>query len=185
MPWIFSYADLGPQEVEALLKKAPFCALPASAENYQVVFKGKSRKWGGGIATIDKKKSSVVYGSALLVSVDEVKLFDRHFGSYVRTPITITLAATKDQTKAYTYTIEKDAPQNSPSADYSKIITKHLKFFWGGENKNPSLQDFGISAEPAPTIKQPVNKNVAPPGSIEELITTPSKKGRKKKEATS
>lgn len=183
MPWIFNYAELGPQEVEALLKKAPFCALPASAENFQVVFKGKSRKWGGGIATLEKKKSGVVYGSALLVSADEVKLFDKYFSSHTRTPITISLDATKDKIKAFTYVIEKDATTTAPSTEYSKAVVKHLKFFWGGQAKNPTLQDFGINLSGSSEKISSAKEETPPAGSIEELIQTPSKRGRKKKEA--
>jgi len=145
MPWIFSYAEFGPGIVEKTLSKAPLVSLPASLENHTVVFKGKSRKWGGGVADIERKKGKIVYGSILLVTPEEVKLVDRYYQLYERKLMPIYLDATRDKFKAQAYVLKKEADYSAPSDDYCKSIVKHLRFFWGGK----TLEDYGISKEPA------------------------------------
>lgn len=145
MAWIFSYAELGPQQIEELMGHAPFCALPASSPNFKVKFKGKSRKWGGAIASLDRCKGNWVYGSALLVSLNEVAKFDRYFQNQLKVEIPILIDATKDKVKAITYVSEKAEPLGQPSDDYIKVLLKHLKFFWGqGDNATLTLENFGI-----------------------------------------
>jgi len=148
MPWIFCYAELGPQALEKMLPSAPFCALPATAEGYQVVFKGKNRAWGGGVATLEKKRGQVVYGSVYLVPEAEVKHFDKYHKTYDKVGIKVNVAATGDEFKVITYVI-KQGETSAPSGEYSKEILKHLKFFWGQGKKGLSLADFGIAAEEA------------------------------------
>lgn len=147
MPWIFSYSELGPQQIEELLGHAPFCALPASTPNFKVSFKGKSRKWASPVATLDRNKGNWVYGSALLVTLNEVSLFDKYFQNYLQVEVPMLIDATKDKIKAITYILDKDAPYGQPSDDYVKTMLKHLKFFWGQGNENSTalgLENFGI-----------------------------------------
>jgi len=160
MPWIFSYAELGPHLIKNLLDKVPFCSLPASLPKYKVVFKGKSRKWGGAIATLEKSRKNLVYGSALLVPPEDFKMLDKTFQSYERKLIPIFIEATQDKVKAHVYLLKKDAPYNKPSQEYTKNIVKHLRFFWGQSNKKSlSLEDFGITLpEMAETQHIPANK---------------------------
>jgi hypothetical protein len=147
MPWVFSYSDLGPQILEKVLNRAPFCALPATLPRYKVVFKGRSRKWGGALATLEKSSKSFVYGSALLLPVEELKLIDRYYQSFEQVQVPIFIDATQDKVKAYAY-VKKANDYGVPSQDYITAITKHLKFFWGqGGGRSPSLEDFGISID--------------------------------------
>jgi len=158
MPWIFSYADLNPQILQDVLGKAPFCTLPASLVNNKVSFKGKSRKWRGAVATLDKAKKKIVYGSALLLPPEELRLLDRYYRMYQRKISTIYINATGDKVKAYIYVLPSDAKEGLPSSDYIKAVVKHLKFFWGtGDKKNLSLEDFGINTpfNDKPKAKEP------------------------------
>jgi len=154
MPWIFSYAEFGPGIVEKTLSKAPLVSLPASLENHRIVFKGKSRKWGGGVAEIERKKGKVVYGSALLVTPEEVKLIDRYYQLYERKPVQIYVDATRDKFKAHTYYLKRKADYSQPSDDYCKAIVKHLRFFWGGKK----IEEYGISTELPPAKKKTTAK---------------------------
>jgi len=179
MPWIFSYAEFGPGIVEKTLSKAPLVSLPASIENHRVVFKGKSRKWGGGVANIERKKGKLVYGSALLITADEVKLIDRYYQLYERKPFTIYIDATRDKFKGHVYLLKKDGDYTVPSNEYSKAVVKHLRFFWGGKN----LEDYGISTEIPATKK----KSTSSPAASSKAKPKPSRKPtrRKKREKTS
>lgn len=154
MPWIFSYAELGPHNIKDVIGKVPFTSLSASLPKYKVVFKGKSRKWGGALATIEKARRGLVYGSALFVSPADIKILDRCYQFYDRKQISIFIEATQDKVKAYTYIISTNAPYGAPSQDYIKNIVKHLKFFWGqNDKKNLSLEDFGITTAEVATTK--------------------------------
>ncbi len=151
MPWIFTYSDLGPQVIETLLEQAPFCSLPATLPNHKVVFKGRSRKWGGAIATLEKARKSWVYGSALLLPPEEIRLIDKYYSAYEEKEFTIFLDATKDKVKAKTYILKSSLPYGQPSEDYIKTILKHLKFFWGQTGSGKvSLTQFNIDAELPP-----------------------------------
>ena len=154
MPWIFTYSDLGPQVIEGLFERAPFCSLPASLPNYKVAFKGRSRKWGGALATLDKARKSWVYGSALLLPPEEMRIIDKYYGAYEGKEVTIFLDATKDKVKAKTYFLKTALPYGQPSEDYIKAIMKHLKFFWGqtGSGKM-TLENFNIALETPPEKK--------------------------------
>lgn len=151
MPWIFNYGELGPQQIVSVLGKAPFCTLPASLPGYKVVFKGKSRKWGGATATLEKSRKSFVYGTALLVSPDDIKAFDRYHRDHQKTVIPIFIDATQDKVKAEVYILPSEKAYGEPGQDYIKAMIKHLKFFWGQGQKNLKLGDFGVSTE----ISQP------------------------------
>jgi hypothetical protein len=149
MPWIFTYSDLGPQVVEKLLGRAPFCSLPASLPNYKVVFKGRSRKWGGALATLEKTRKSWVYGSALLLTPGEMKTITKYYSAFEPKDLTVRLDATEDKIKARTFFLKTTLPYADPSEDYTKAILKHLKFFWGqtGSGKM-GLSNFNINEAP-------------------------------------
>lgn len=182
MPWIFSFAELGPTQIEILLGHAPFCSLPASTPNFKVSFKGRSRKWTGSTATLEKSRGNWVYGSALLVSSDELERFDNYYQNHVQITIPILLDATKDKVQAIAYILNNEETYGQPSDDYVKELLKHLKFFWG---KTRSLENFGIVL--APSISAPKEKKEKP--SVEKTTVPeiadfedekPKPKGRKK-----
>lgn len=171
MPWFFSYSDLGPQEVTALLGKAPLCMVPASLSGSYISFKGKSRKWGGAVASLEKSRKGFVYGSALLLPPEDLDLIQTYYKGMEPRYVPIFIDATQDKIKAITFVAaDSDAP-GSPSDDYVKAILKHLKFFWGQSGgKKPTLEDFGIDLN-AP-VKQ-VKKEVSEPISEENADTQP------------
>lgn len=167
MPWIFNYGELGPQQLVSVLGKAPFCTLPATLPNYKVSFKGRSRKWGGATATVEKARKSFVYGTALLVTPDDVKILDRYYKGSEKVTLPIFIDATQDKVKADAYVLSA-SNYGVPSQDYTKAMFKHLKFFWGQGQKGLSLTDFGISTEvPQPKApkkpKQEAEPTVAQP----------------------
>jgi len=131
MPWVFIYSDLGPAALGAVLPQAPFVSLPASLPKYKISFKGKSRKWGGSLATLEKKSKAWVYGSIHLLPPEEIKKIDKYYSYFEKIQIPIFIDATQDKVKAQTYIIKGDAPYGAPSDEYIKAMLKHLKFFWG------------------------------------------------------
>lgn len=188
MPWVFIYSDLGPQALTTTLSGAPFVSLPASLPKYQIAFKGKSRKWGGAVATLEKKSKAWVYGSIHLLSPDDIKKLDKYYSYFEKITVPIFIDATQDKVKAQTYII-KDAPYGVPSDEYIKALLKHLKFFWGQEGAGkPKLETFGITTEIAVTErrkkvvteKTEKSENVSIEGSVE----TPKKKSRKPRRKT-
>lgn len=167
MPWIFNYGELGPQQLVSVLGKAPFATLPATLPKYKVSFKGKSRKWGGATATVEKARKSLVYGTALLVTPEDIKILDRYYKGSEKVTLPIFIDATQDKVKAETYILGA-SNYGVPSQDYTKAMLKHLKFFWGQGQKGLSLADFGISTElpeekPAKRAKPQDEPTVAKP----------------------
>jgi hypothetical protein len=175
MPWIFTYSDLSPQVIEGLFERAPFCSLPASLPNFKVSFKGRSRKWGGALATLDKARKSWVYGSALLLPPDEIRILDKYYSAYEGKDVTIFLDATKDKVKAKTYLLKTTLPYGQPSEEYIKAILKHLKFFWGqtGSGKM-TLTNFNINIETDTPSEKKTRKKSAkdtkPAEAVEEAV---------------
>lgn len=177
MPWMFSYAEFGPGIVEKTLSKAPLVSLPASLENHRVVFKGKSRKWGGGVAEIERKKGKIVYGSAILITPEEIKLIDRYYQLYERKQIQIYVDATRDKFKAHTYFLKKTGDYSQPSDEYCKALIKHLRFFWGGKK----LEDYSIVREPGPPKKASTKKTTAKKPVKETASRKPARRKKREK----
>lgn len=148
MPWFFSYSDLGPQEVTTLLGKTPLCMLPATLAGYQISFKGKSRKWGGAVASLERSRKNFVYGSALLVPPDDLAVIENYYKGMKTELVPVFIDACQDKIKAVVC-ISTEGDYGLPSDEYIKALLKHLKFFWGQSGgKKPSLEDFGISLTP-------------------------------------
>jgi len=166
MPWVFIYSDLGPAALGSVLPQAPFVSLPASLPKYKISFKGKSRKWGGAVATLERKSKAWVYGSIHLLPPAEIKKIDKYYSYFEKIQVPIFIDATQDKVKAQTYIMKGDIPYGDPSDEYVKAMLKHLKFFWGQEGAGkPKLETFGISTEPPPLKKTRKTK--------EEGIVTP------------
>lgn len=168
MPWIFNYAELSVQEASKLLNSAPLCVLPATLQNHRVVFKGTSRRWGGATASVERKKDSLVYGSAFLVYPEEVKLFDRAYSNAVRVSLPIILT-TEDTVKAYAYVQSPESPIGTPSEEYSKAMIKHLKYFWDSSDGTTRLTLDNFLFIPPPVPKVEVIKETKVEAKVENL----------------
>ena len=148
MPWVFIYSDFGPQIIKKALSRAPFCSLPASLVGFKVTFRGKSRKWGGAVATLEKARGNFVYGSILLLPPDDIKVVDRYHNLYEKITVPVFIDATQDKVKAQTYVLKASSKYGEPSDEYVSAMLKHLKFFWGQSGgRSVSLTDFGISTD--------------------------------------
>ncbi len=190
MPWVFIYSDLGPAALGSVLPQAPFVSLPASLPKYKISFKGKSRKWGGAVATLEKKNKAWVYGSIHLLPPAEITKIDKYYSYFEKIQVPIFIDATQDKVKAHTYIIKEDAPYGTPSDEYIKAMLKHLKFFWGQAGSGKSkLETFGISAsipEPKKTRKTKKAKDDAekttplPTTTVEVKKTEKTRKTRRK-----
>lgn len=189
MVWIFNYSELSVQEASKLLNNAPLCVLPATLQNHRVVFKGQSRKWGGAIASLERKKESLVYGSAFLVYPEEVKVFDRAYANSIRVMLPVVLT-TEDVVKAYTYIQPTDAIIGTPSEEYSKAMIKHLRYFWDSSDGTTrlTLNDFLYLPAPTPKIEVPTKvetkeKEQREPQTVSNITTSVEikKRGRPRK----
>jgi len=183
MPWIFNYAELGPPQLTEVLGKSPFCMLPASLANYSLTFKGRSRKWGGGIATLDKTRGGYVYGSAALVGTDDLAVLDRYFRNFDRKAVPMFLDATQEKVKAVIY-FSKASKYGKPSDDYLKEVLKHLKFFWGQGRRNLSLNDFGVATEKQVKAEKEKAVKVEEPKVTTAVKDSPPKRRRKSRRKT-
>lgn len=187
MPWFFSYSDLGPQEVTALLDKAPLCLLPASLTGFRVSFRGKSRKWGGAIASLERSRKNIVYGSALLLPPEDLEVIQNYYKGMAARLVPIFVDASQDKIKAITFVSAETEPPGLPSDDYVKAIVKHLKFFWGQSGgKKPTLEDFGIDlTAPTKIVEDPPSPTPTEQPDTQPLEASYVKRRRKRSKAGS
>jgi hypothetical protein len=193
MPWVFLYADTEPRVLEEVLTRAPLCSVPASLPKFRITFRGKSRKWGGAVATVEKDRKSWVYGSAHFVTPDEIKLLDKHYSYYEKTVLPVFIDITQDKIKAHSYILKPDSLAGNPSEEYTKMMLKHLKFFWGQEKGGKmTLDNFGISTDPPLEKKRRKSKEdeekppakVAVPAAESEEETSAEKPKKRRRRRT-
>ena len=131
------------------------CALPiykaACAVGWKRVFRSYSQKWGGGVASIIKKKDSTVYGAAAYLDKDQIKLLDIYEGVkegyYEKKKIEILIEHEGEliPAKAIAYICLSDE-HNKPSKAYLQAIVKTVGEFWKNESgKKIKTSDFDTS----------------------------------------
>ena len=150
MPFIFSYGSNGEEQMSSRLgRKAR--QTPAYLENHKRVYRGQSRTWNSGVASLKKKVGSAVYGSLTKISGKELRILDRYEGAefaYTRKQVYVRSAVSTKPSKgifAWVY-ISCSNQHNKPSLKYLKAMTSHLNQFWrhsSGRKLKPS--DFDIS----------------------------------------
>lgn len=140
MPWLFTYSEVSPMAISTFLRKEKLlCVLPASLPDHRLVFKGRSRRWGGAIASVEKSPSSIVYGSALLLAPEDILLLRKEFAAYRKKVSKIILEITGDSVPAVMYVLDPNSEEAKPSEPYKTAILRHLRCFWKLEKENEYL----------------------------------------------
>lgn len=118
----------------------------AYAPDYQRVFRGMSSTWGGGTASLQKKKGAATYGLLVELSARDLDVLDRyegvHSGVYKRQKL---LVYTQDgePVEAIAYvSLRKDF--NPPTKEYLAAVVKTISRFWEGENGPVTAKDIPI-----------------------------------------
>lgn len=118
----------------------------AYAPDYQRVFRGMSRTWGGGTASLKKKKGATTYGLVVELSPRDLKVLDRyegvHSGVYKRQKM-IVYTQEGEPVEAIAYvSLKKDF--NPPTEEYLDAVARTISRFWEGENGPVTADDIPI-----------------------------------------
>jgi len=152
--YLFSYGSNNTKQLAERLGHV-VCAHPGLVVNRQRVFRGHSKKWGGGTATLVPGKGQQVMGTLVEVDKADLEKLDAYEGvaqgKYVRKNVQVHLvesakkgskAKTKEIT-AYAYlATSKDAAE--PTREYLEAVAKTVGEFWTVEGKKPTWKSFPI-----------------------------------------
>ncbi|MFI5296472.1 MAG: gamma-glutamylcyclotransferase family protein [Polyangiales bacterium] len=128
---LFSYGSNNPTQLAERLGHEVEVG-PAILDGYKRVFRGFSRRWGGGVAHVVKRAGSAVYGLVAIVSERDLEVLDRHEGVptvYKRNVVTV---LAPDPVRAVVYVRADGAPFHAPSRAYLDACAKTVNACWRG-----------------------------------------------------
>jgi len=144
MPWLFSFGSNNPQQLSDRLGWQVE-GIGAYAPGYVRAFRGMSRNWGGGTATMLKKKGGVVYGYAVKVDAEDLDQLDRYEGvprNYRRANVKIKTQDGRDL-KAVAY-LSNRREKNPPSRAYKQAVAETIGQFWRGSGGRVTEHDIVV-----------------------------------------
>lgn len=134
--YLFSYGSNHPAQLAKRLGH-PILTLPAYAPGWQRVFRGMSRTWGGGVASLVKKRGATTYGLALRVRPADLETLDWYEGvpfAYQRRQIELVVGDERKKALAY---IARSKERNAPTRAYLASVAKTLSAHWAGAAGGP------------------------------------------------
>lgn len=135
MPWLFSYGSNNPDQLAHRLGHTGFEVTAAVLPGYERVFRGFSRRWSGGTASLRKKRGANTYGFLAKVSSSDLATLDRFegvpMGVYERAKVDV--EAEGGIITAYAY-IHTSTEFNAPSRAYLEAVAKTISGFWSGSS---------------------------------------------------
>lgn len=142
---LFSYGSNGVEQLAERLGH-PVETAPAYLRDYKRVFRGASRRWGGGgVAHLKKHRGGVVYGLVAIVTPADLDVLDRHEGVptvYDRTQVTV---HAPEAQPAIAYVRVDGALFNPPSRAYLEACAKTVGAYWRGAHGRVTADDFEIA----------------------------------------
>ena len=141
MALLFCYGSNNPEQLAERLGRKNLKLDMAFTKGYRRVYRGWSKRWKGGVATLLKKKDALCFGLVCEVDSRDIKVMDMYEGghqnAYKRQKITVYVGEDFEPMEAIAYfAISKE--KNSPSTAYLKAIYKTVSYFW----KVKSYKDF-------------------------------------------
>jgi cation transport regulator ChaC len=131
LTYLFSYGSNHPGQLAERLRH-PVLTLPAYAPGWQRVFRGMSRTWGGGVASLVKKRGATTYGLAIRVTPADLETLDRYEGvpfAYQRKTIELVIGDERKRAIAY---IARSRTHNPPTPAYLENVAKTISAHWAG-----------------------------------------------------
>lgn len=111
---------------EQMERRCPdaFALYPATMAGYRIIFTGHSRRWGGGVATIVRDKSTQVEGLVYSLTADDVRKLDACEGApFVYQRIEFDLHEDDRVRRCITY-IHRSTKEVAPGLDYYRQIRR-------------------------------------------------------------
>lgn len=146
MPYLFSYGSNSPRQLGERLDKS-IRGQPAYVEGYLRAFRGWSRKWQGGVATLIKAKdpNGKTYGYITKVTEADLDILDGYEGvptNYRRKTLTVTTNE-GDEVEAIAY-IATSKDRNQPSNAYLDAVAETISSFWSEGGRTITRKDITI-----------------------------------------
>lgn len=134
MVYLFSYGSNGKAQLTERLGHA-VSPKAAFVEGFWRVFRGHSERWGGGVASLERKAGKTTYGNAVKVTDADLRTLDRFEGvaggKYKRQKVKVFVREGEEFVEhegvAYVSTSDR---YEEPSQAYLEAIAKNVAGFW-------------------------------------------------------
>lgn len=130
---LFSYGSNHPEQLARRLGR-PIQTYPALADGWARVFRGMSRTWGGGVASLERKAGAVTYGLVVPVDEEDLRILDRYEGvprSYRRKTVDVEAMGQPERAVAY---IATSREFNPPTREYLEAVARTISTHWTGHD---------------------------------------------------
>lgn len=145
MPYLFSYGSNNPTQLRQRLGHS-VRGEAAYAPGWERVFRGWSNNWGGGVASLEKKREGITYGFIAKVSAADLRTLDRYegvgSGNYRRHTIDVVTADGKEL-EAIAY-LSTSCTYNPPTRAYLEAVVKTIGQFWAGDGGRVRVSDIPL-----------------------------------------
>ncbi len=134
MTLLFSYGSNHPRQMAERLGR-DVETVGAFLPGYVRAFRGFSRRWGGGVATLKKERGGTVFGLVTSVSDRDLETMDRFegvaSGNYKRMSVNVVMADGQ-KARAIAYVSTSD-DFNRPTREYLEAVAKTVGTHWRGD----------------------------------------------------
>jgi hypothetical protein len=135
MPLLFSYGSNNPTQLGERLGR-PIGGKAAFLEGYGRVFRAWSKRWNGGVASLEEDSSRKTYGYVERVTEEELKILDGWEKGYQRIPFQVHVAKGDGwETKTAIAYVCLSKTYNKPSRQYLEAIIKTINAFWSDDHE--------------------------------------------------
>jgi len=146
MPLLFSYGSNNPTQLGERLGR-PIGGTAAYLEGYGRVFRAWSKRWNGGVASLEPDPARTTYGYVEKVTEKDLEILDGYEKGYERTPFKVQVA--KGNTYVTKTAIAYVCPNkiyNKPSQQYLEAVVKTINAFW--EEGKVTVSDIPLKRNP-------------------------------------
>lgn len=142
----FSYGSNHIEQLKERVKNNQITAFKAYLNNYIQIFCGYSKKWNGGVASLEQVPQEIVKGSIIYLSSQEFQELDKYEGIkdidpyntdyskniYARKNIKVQVFFENnfEEIDAVTYIRNDNTINQPPSNKYIDACYENLKYFW-------------------------------------------------------
>ena len=145
--WLFSFGSNNPTQLSDRLSHS-VDGRPAFLEGYRRVFRGWSRNWQGGTASLKKSPGDIVFGFVAKVTAADLATLDRfegvRAGKYKRKKFTVWDAEDERERQAIAY-VSLSRTFNAPTRAYLRAVADTIGSFWQGDGGKVTWRDIRVS----------------------------------------
>lgn len=145
--YLFSYGSNNLEQLEERLGH-PVTGNSAYVEGMGRAFRGNSRRWGGGVATLIPLRSATTYGYVAEVSEDDLDTLDQYEGvptNYRREQVQVMMEKSGDFVPVLaTVYLSNSTVKTPPSRAYLQAIAQLLNDFWREDGRKITVSDITI-----------------------------------------